>query len=255
MPKKPTCSSRSKPSGPGAATTSGHRRLVAPQHRHRPLHRPDPLPRGPPAGRRCPAPGAAGAGRIGFDHARVLADHADSPNRDNLLDDENEIVGWAVELASRRLPGPDGRLGPELDEPATPACPTLERQRRRRRVRRTRTKDGLHRHRPGPRRRGRRRLLRRRPRRSARRCVRADRKAKLPAPTSSEPSASSWPTPLGEVGPPVPGRRRHHQAPGPPRHPGAHRDVGPVGPAQGAGLVRTRRRHPADRGPDPPSGL
>ncbi|MET0882643.1 MAG: DUF222 domain-containing protein, partial [Acidimicrobiales bacterium] len=46
-------------------------------------------------------PGARSAwaqGRIGFDHARVLADHADSPHRDNLLDEADEIVGWAVEL-------------------------------------------------------------------------------------------------------------------------------------------------------------
>ena len=51
-------------------------------------------------------------GRIGFDHARVLADHADSPHRDNLLDEADEIIGWAVELAGGRLSGSDGRLGP-----------------------------------------------------------------------------------------------------------------------------------------------
>ena len=61
----------------------------------------------------CPTPRVAWAeGRIGFDHARVLADHADSPHRDNLLDEADEIIGWAVELPADGVPGPDDRLGP-----------------------------------------------------------------------------------------------------------------------------------------------
>ena len=50
-------------------------------------------------------PGARAAwaeGRIGFDHARVLADHADSPHRDNLLDQQAEIIRWAAHSTPRR---------------------------------------------------------------------------------------------------------------------------------------------------------
>ena len=62
-------------------------------------------------------------GRIGFDHARVLADHADSPHRDNLLDQQAEIVGWAVDLTPRRS-GTGWPTGPATSmKPATRVCP------------------------------------------------------------------------------------------------------------------------------------
>ena len=64
-------------------------------------------------------PGARTAwaeGRIGFDHARVLADHADSPHRDNLLDAETEIVGWAVELDADGFRDRMGDWARDLDE-------------------------------------------------------------------------------------------------------------------------------------------
>ena len=62
-------------------------------------------------------------GRLGFDHARVLADHADSPHRDNLLDQQAEIVGWAVALDAeafrdRMTDGPATWM-----RPATRVCP------------------------------------------------------------------------------------------------------------------------------------
>jgi hypothetical protein len=84
-------------------------------------------------------------GRIGFDHARVLADHADSPHRDNLLDQQDEIVGWAVALDADAFRDRMGDWARDLDETRDKALSPVERQRRRRKVTRSRTKDGLHR--------------------------------------------------------------------------------------------------------------
>ena len=64
-------------------------------------------------------PGARDAwaqGRIGFDHARVLADHADSPHRDNLLDQQDEIIGWAVTLRRDGFRDRMGDWARDLDE-------------------------------------------------------------------------------------------------------------------------------------------
>src|SRR5690349_8236580 len=43
---------------------------------------------------------ALAAGRVTFDHARLLADHADSPNRDAVLDAQEELTGWATEMSA-----------------------------------------------------------------------------------------------------------------------------------------------------------
>jgi hypothetical protein len=85
------------------------------------------------------------AGRIGFDHARVLADHADSAHRDNLLDEADEIVGWAVELDAEAFRDRMTGWAGDLDEARDAGLSPVERQRRRRKITRTRTKDGLRR--------------------------------------------------------------------------------------------------------------
>ena len=93
-------------------------------------------------------PGARDAwaqGRIGFDHARVLADHADSPHRDNLLDAADEILSWAVALPADAFRDRMGDWARDLDETRDKALSPVERQRRRRKVIRSRTRDGLHR--------------------------------------------------------------------------------------------------------------
>ena len=84
-------------------------------------------------------------GRIGFDHARVLADHADSPNRDNLLDQADEIVAWATESAADEFRDRMAGWARDLDERRDAGLSVSERQRRRRRVTRSRTRDGLRR--------------------------------------------------------------------------------------------------------------
>ena len=88
---------------------------------------------------------AWGQGRIGFDHARVLADHADSPHRDNLLDQQDEIVGWAVALPADVFRERMGDWARDLDEVRDAGLSPVEQQRRRRRLIRSRTKDGLRR--------------------------------------------------------------------------------------------------------------
>jgi hypothetical protein len=93
-----------------------------------------------------PAAGDAWSqGRIGFDHARVLADHADSPHRDNLLDQQDEIVGWAVALPADAFRDRMADWARDLDETRDAGLSPVERQRRRRRVIRSRTKHGLRR--------------------------------------------------------------------------------------------------------------
>jgi hypothetical protein len=85
------------------------------------------------------------AGRIGFDHARVLADHADSPNRDNLLNQADEIVAWATESSADEFRDRMAGWARDLDELRDAGLSVSERQRRRRRVTRSRTRDGLRR--------------------------------------------------------------------------------------------------------------
>ena len=100
------------------------------------------------AGQMAVLPGARAAwseSRIGFDHARVLADHADSPNRDNLLDGADEIVGWAVEMPADSFRDRMAGWARDLDEARDAGLSPVERQRRRRKVTRSRTKEGLHR--------------------------------------------------------------------------------------------------------------
>ncbi len=84
-------------------------------------------------------------GRIGFDHARVLADHADSPHRDNLLDQQAEIVGWAVALDAEAFRDRMTDWARDLDEARDKGLSPVEGQRRRRKVTRSRTKAGLRR--------------------------------------------------------------------------------------------------------------
>ena len=84
-------------------------------------------------------------GRLGFDHARVLADHADSPHRDNLLDQQAEIVGWAVALDAEAFRDRMTDWACDLDEARDKGLSPVEGQRRRRKLTRSRTKAGLRR--------------------------------------------------------------------------------------------------------------
>ncbi|MET0665027.1 MAG: DUF222 domain-containing protein, partial [Acidimicrobiales bacterium] len=85
------------------------------------------------------------AGRIGFDHARVLADHADSPRRDNLLDQQSEIIRWAVALDAEAFRDRMADWARDLDEARDKGLSPVEGQRRHRKVIRSRTKAGLNR--------------------------------------------------------------------------------------------------------------
>ena len=86
------------------------------------------------------------------------------------------------------------------------------------------------------------------------RCATPTSKAKVP-PDRQRTTQQNLADAIREVAHRSPGRRRHHQAQGPPRHPGHHRDVRPVGPAAGQRRLRARRRHQAHRRPAPQAGL
>ena len=88
---------------------------------------------------------ALGAGRVTFDHARLLADHADSPNRDTILDRQEELTRWAVDLPADDYRERLATLARDLDEQREATLSQAERRHRRRRVRRSVTKDGLRR--------------------------------------------------------------------------------------------------------------
>ncbi len=84
-------------------------------------------------------------GRIGFDHVRVIADQADSPNRDNLLEDIEEILGWALTKAADDFRDAVAGWARDLDERREVGMTDHQRQLRRRKVTRSRTKEGLRR--------------------------------------------------------------------------------------------------------------
>jgi len=84
-------------------------------------------------------------GRITFDHVRVIADQADSPNRDNLLEDIPEILGWAQTRSADDFRDAVAGWARDLDERREAAMTDHQRQMRRRKVTRSRTKDGLRR--------------------------------------------------------------------------------------------------------------
>jgi hypothetical protein len=88
---------------------------------------------------------ALAEGAISFDHVRVLAEHADGPNRDQVHDDEAHLVGLA-----RRLPAGEFRQvmaewAADLDDQRRAGQSTEERQRAKRRLTRGRSPDGLRR--------------------------------------------------------------------------------------------------------------
>jgi Domain of unknown function (DUF222) len=84
-------------------------------------------------------------GRITFDHARVIADQADSPNRDDLLADIDEILGWAVRKSADDFRAAVAGWARDLDERREAGLSDHQRQRRRRKLTRARTKHGLRR--------------------------------------------------------------------------------------------------------------
>ena len=84
-------------------------------------------------------------GQITFDHARLIADQADSPNRDNLLEDIDQILSWAVTRPADAFRDALNGWARDLDERREAGMTDHERQRRHRKVRRTRTRDGLRR--------------------------------------------------------------------------------------------------------------
>jgi hypothetical protein len=84
-------------------------------------------------------------GAVTFDHVRALAEHADSPNRDAVLDDEAEVAGWASDVSADDYRKRLAVWARDLDDKREADQSSHERQRRRVRVRRTTTSDGLHR--------------------------------------------------------------------------------------------------------------
>jgi hypothetical protein len=88
---------------------------------------------------------ALGEGRIGFDHARAIADQADSPNRDDLIADMDQILGWAVRKTADDFRDALAGWARDLDERRETGMSDHERQRRRRKLVRCRTRDGLRR--------------------------------------------------------------------------------------------------------------
>jgi hypothetical protein len=84
-------------------------------------------------------------GLVTFDHVRALADHADSPNRDAVLDEEPELAGWAADLPADAYRERLAVWARDVDERRLAGLTDHERQVTRRRVTRSRTRDGLHR--------------------------------------------------------------------------------------------------------------
>ena len=83
--------------------------------------------------------------RITFDHARLIAEQADSPNRDNLFEDIDEILDWAVAKSADDFRDALNGWARDLDERRETDMTDHQRQLRRRKVTRSRTKDGLRR--------------------------------------------------------------------------------------------------------------
>lgn len=88
---------------------------------------------------------ALGAGRVTFDHVRLLADHADSPNRDQVLAEEAELTRWAVGLSADAYRERLAAWARDFDEERLAELTDHGRQRARRRVKRSRTREGLNR--------------------------------------------------------------------------------------------------------------
>jgi len=84
-------------------------------------------------------------GAVTFDHVRALADHADSPNRDAVLDTEADLTGWARESSADAFRERLAAWIRDVDEQRLADLSPHERQRARRRVTRSRTKEGLNR--------------------------------------------------------------------------------------------------------------
>ena len=75
----------------------------------------------------------------------MIAEQADSPNRDNLLEDIDEILGWAVTRSADDFRDLLNGWARDLDERREADMTDHQRQLRRRKVTRSRTKDGLRR--------------------------------------------------------------------------------------------------------------
>jgi hypothetical protein len=84
-------------------------------------------------------------GTVTFDHVRTLAEHADSPNRDAVIDDEAELAGWALDVSADAYRQRLAVWARDLDELRMAGLTEHEKKVARRRVIRSRTKDGLHR--------------------------------------------------------------------------------------------------------------
>jgi hypothetical protein len=86
---------------------------------------------------------ALARGRVGFDHVRTLADHANSPNRDVLLESEYDLVRAAEEQPADRFRDAMAGWARDLEEQREQGCTPDERQRRRRRWHTWRTREGM----------------------------------------------------------------------------------------------------------------
>jgi hypothetical protein len=88
---------------------------------------------------------ALAAGTVTFDHVRALAEHADSPNRHVVIDDEAELTEWALDRSADAYRERLAIWARDLDVARPSGVRQHERQVGLRRVIRSRTKDGLRR--------------------------------------------------------------------------------------------------------------
>ena len=80
---------------------------------------------------------------LGFDHLRVLAEHANSPNRDQVIEQQTDLVAIGVACSADEFRERLAAWARDLDERRDAGLSDHERQRKRRRMIRSRTKDGL----------------------------------------------------------------------------------------------------------------
>jgi hypothetical protein len=84
-------------------------------------------------------------GTVTFDHVRALAEHADSPNRDAVLDNEAELTAWALDRSADAYRERLAVWIRDVDEQRLSGMSEHQKQFARRRVLRGRTRDGLRR--------------------------------------------------------------------------------------------------------------
>ncbi len=84
-----------------------------------------------------------GRGTVTFDHVRALAEHANSPNRDQVLEDQVHLTALARRLSADDFRDALAEWARDLDEQRQAGLSEHERQRAKRRLTRGRSPDGL----------------------------------------------------------------------------------------------------------------